>query len=100
MQLVKGRPEGFEDRQEKEIRVYKLLDRLQIEYERVDHEEAATMEVCDEIDVVLNSLICKNLFLCNRQKTQSSIQLLPLCGNHESWHRTAKQVSSNSYYKF
>ena len=35
MQLVKGRPEGLEDRQEKEIRVYKLLDRLQIEYDRI-----------------------------------------------------------------
>lgn len=77
MQLVKGRPEGFEDRQEKEIRVYKLLDRLQIEYERVDHEEAATMEVCDEIDIVLNSLICKNLFLCNRQKTQFYLLMMP-----------------------
>ena len=77
MQLVKGRPEGLEDRQEKEIRVYKLLDRLQIEYERVDHEEAATMEVCDEIDVVLNSLICKNLFLCNRQKTQFYLLMMP-----------------------
>ena len=77
MQLVKGRPEGFEDRQEKEIRVYKLLDCLQIEYERVDHEEAATMEVCDEIDIVLNSLICKNLFLCNRQKTQFYLLMMP-----------------------
>ena len=77
MRLVKGRPADLEGRQEKEIRVNDLLDRLKIEYERVDHEEAATMEVCGEIDAVLNSLICKNLFLCNRQKTQFYLLMMP-----------------------
>ena len=55
---------------EKEIRVYDLLDELQIPYERVDHEVAETMEACKEIDEVLEADICKNLFLCNRQKTK------------------------------
>lgn len=27
------------------------------------------MEACNEIDAVFGVLICKNLFLCNRQKT-------------------------------
>ena len=27
-----------------------------------------TMEVCQEIDRVLNAVICKNLFLCNRRR--------------------------------
>lgn len=70
MELVKGRPTDTKGRLEKEIRVYDLLDELGIAYERVDHQEANTMEACEEIDRVLDAAICKNLFLCNRQKTQ------------------------------
>lgn len=70
LKLVKGRPQDESGRLEKEIRVYDLLDELQIPYERVDHEVAETMEACKEIDEVLEADICKNLFLCNRQKTK------------------------------
>ena len=71
MKLQKGRPEFADGRLEKEIRTYDLLDLLQIEYERVDHEAAETMEACEEIDKVLfPATICKNLFLCNSQKTK------------------------------
>ena len=70
MELVKGRPSSLEGRKDKEIRVYDLLDKLEIEFERIDHEEANTMDACQEIDKVLGCFICKNLFLCNRQKTQ------------------------------
>jgi len=69
--LVKGRPESNDGRLDKEIRTYDLLDSLGIEYERVDHEEANTMEACAAIDEVLApAVICKNLFLCNAQKTK------------------------------
>jgi Ala-tRNA(Pro) deacylase len=68
--LSQGRPENFEGRQENEIRVYELLDSLNIRYDRVDHEPAETMEACAKIDEVLKpAVICKNLFLCNTQKT-------------------------------
>lgn len=71
LKLVKGRPENNDGRLEKEIRTYDLLDSLGIEYERVDHEEANTMEACLAIDKVLApAVICKNLFLCNAQKTK------------------------------
>ena len=70
LKLGKGRPQDENGRLEKEIRVYDLLDELQIPYERVDHEVAETMEACKEIDEVLEADICKNLFLCNRQKTK------------------------------
>lgn len=71
LKLVKGRPATNDGRLEKEIRTYDLLDSLGIEYERVDHEEANTMEVCLAIDEVLApAVICKNLFLCNAQKTK------------------------------
>ena len=67
MELMKGRPEDISGRLEKEVRVYEFLDSLEMEYDRIDHEEANTMEACNEIDKVLGTLICKNLFLCNRQ---------------------------------
>lgn len=69
MELVYGRPLTDDGRLDKEIRCYDLLDSLGIEYERIDHEPANTMEACQEIDRVLSATICKNLFLCNRQKT-------------------------------
>ncbi len=69
MELYHGRPEHTEGRLDKEIRVYDLLDRLGISYERVDHEPAETMEACAEIDKALApAIICKNLLLCNRQQ--------------------------------
>ncbi len=71
LELVKGRPVSNDGRMEKETRTYDLLDSLGIEYERVDHEEASTMEACLAIDEVLApAVICKNLFLCNAQKTK------------------------------
>ncbi|MCI5596982.1 MAG: prolyl-tRNA synthetase associated domain-containing protein [Lachnospiraceae bacterium] len=77
MELYTGRPLEEEGREEKEIRVYDLLDRLGIEYQRTDHEHADTMEDCLEIDKVLDILICKNLFLCNRQKTKYYLLMMP-----------------------
>lgn len=77
MELVKGRPENAADRLPKEIRVYELLDKLNIEYYRVDHEAAMTMEACLEIDQVLDAPTCKNLLLCNRQKTDFYLLLMP-----------------------
>lgn len=77
MVLCYGRPESNEGRLEKEIRVYDLLDELKISYERIDHAPAMTMEVCAEIDKVLDATICKNLFLCNRQKTAFYLLMLP-----------------------
>jgi Ala-tRNA(Pro) deacylase len=71
LQLKPGRPESAVGREEKEMRVYDLLDSLNITYERVDHEAAETMEACARIDKVLEpAVICKNLFLCNAQKTK------------------------------
>lgn len=71
LKLQQGRPQDETGRLEKEIRTYDLLDSLAIVYERVDHEEANTMEACAAIDEVLApAVICKNLFLCNTQKTK------------------------------
>ena len=77
MKLVTGRPESCEGRLEKEIRVYDLLDSLGIFYQRIDHEATMTMEACAAVDEVLDATICKNLLLCNRQKTAFYLLMLP-----------------------
>lgn len=77
MRLEHGRPESMEGRFDKEIRVYDFLDALGIDYERVDHEAAMTMEACEEVDRVLGAQICKNLMLCNRQETEFYLLLMP-----------------------
>jgi len=78
MELHYGRPESMEGRQEREIRTYDLLDRLGLEYWQTDHEKAAnTMEDCLDVDAVLEATICKNLFLCNRKKTQFYLLMMP-----------------------
>ena len=83
MELYNGRPENAEGRLAKEIRVYDFLDALGIEYQRVDHEAAMTIDACEEIDRTLSQgeedkvSICKNLFLCNRQETEFYLLLMP-----------------------
>ena len=79
MELFKGSPEDMRNRQDREARTYAFLDRLGIDYDRTDHpdEPATTMEACEKIDAVLNVRICKNLFLCNRQKTAFYLLIMP-----------------------
>ncbi len=77
MEFFDGRPENTDGRLAREIRTYDFLDNLGIEYKRTDHERADNMEACNEIDAVLGVLICKNLFLCNRQKTNFYLLMMP-----------------------
>lgn len=77
MELMQGRPENEEGRLPREIRTYDFLDRLGIRYQRTDHERADNMEACNEIDAVLGVVICKNLFLCNRQGTAFYLLMMP-----------------------
>ena len=71
---IKPSPNG---RLLKEMAVYELLDELEIPYLRVDHEAAATVDDCHEVDEALGIHICKNLFLCNRQKTDFYLLMMP-----------------------
>lgn len=77
MELQNGRPKNTDGRLQKEIKVYDLLDSLGIEYQRTDHGHADTMEACNKIDKILGTIICKNLFLCNRQKTDFYLLMMP-----------------------
>lgn len=71
-----GRPEDASGRCPTELACYDLLDHLGIDYSRVDHAPAATIELCEQVETVLDAKICKNLFLCNRQKTAFYLLLM------------------------
>ncbi len=77
MELLDGRPENVEGRLPRETRTYDLLDSLGIDYKRTDHERTDTMEACNAVDEILGVVICKNLFLCNRQKTAFYLLMMP-----------------------
>lgn len=95
LEIHKGRPTDITGRQNRETRVYDLLDSIGVEYERLDHAPAMTMEVCTEIDAAFgrmtleefkaerdeertkHAIVCKNLFLCNRQKTKFYLLMIP-----------------------
>ena len=77
MERKAGRPTESAKREKREIRVYDCLERLGIPYDRVDHAPAETMEDCLAIDEALDVRMCKNLFLCNRQKTEFYLLLMP-----------------------
>lgn len=49
--------------------VYSTLEKLEIAFERVDTDEAISMEDCILINRKLNMKMVKTLFLCNRQHT-------------------------------
>ena len=49
MELQNGRPADAAGRMEKEIRTYNFLDGLGVDYQRMDHEAAFTMEACAKI---------------------------------------------------
>ena len=75
------RPEGELLPQERDA--FDLLERLGISYDRVSGDPADNMEKCDEVSKVLGIPVCKNLFLCNRQKTQFYLLCMP---PHKPFH--------------
>jgi len=77
MEIYEGRPEDPAGRLPREIRTYDFLDGLGIRYLRTDHDRADNMDACNVIDAVLGVIICKNLFLCNRQKTAFFLLMMP-----------------------
>ena len=77
MEVYHGRPACTVGRLPKETAVYDLLDELNITYDRVDHRPLMTISECDEVDAALDITICKNLFLCNHQKTKFYLLMMP-----------------------
>ena len=66
-----------EERCAVEMETFALLDRLGIPYTWVAHDMANTIEDCAAVDAALGISICKNLFLCNRQKTNFYLLMMP-----------------------
>lgn len=77
--LRPGAPDkGERHRRERELAVYELLDELGVAYQRIDHVQADTMEACQAVEQALDgAVICKNLFLCNRQRTRFYLLMMP-----------------------
>lgn len=74
--VYSGRPCDVSGRTQREIAVYDILDELDIKYARLDHDVAPTIEACAEIDELMQTPVCKNLFLCNGGKTQFYLLLM------------------------
>lgn len=74
--IYNNEPEKFNT--ELEEKVYKTLKELNIGYERVETDEAITMEDCVEINKKLDMKMVKTLFLCNRQKTKYYLLLVEI----------------------
>ena len=77
----------------KEERVYDLLERLDVPFERVDHDAVGTIEGCAEIEKLLDIEICKNLFLRNSKGDQYYLLMLP-GGKHLVTKDLAKKIGS------
>lgn len=75
--LPTGDKPSSNGRYSKEMAVYDLLDKLEIPYMRLDHEVTASVEDCHNVDRILGIHICKNLFLCNAQKTDFYLLMMP-----------------------
>lgn len=61
----------------KERETYDILDKMGISYTGVDHDEAPTIEALEEVENYLGVKACKNLFLCNSQKTKFYLLIMP-----------------------
>ncbi|MBR1584901.1 MAG: prolyl-tRNA synthetase associated domain-containing protein [Clostridia bacterium] len=75
-------------RPDNEAAVYRFLNALGIPFFRIDHEPVHTMEDCAAIDRALGGEICKNLFLCNQQKTAFYLLMI-----HEAKSFKTKDIS-------
>lgn len=96
--ISKNKPENLCERSETEKRVYEMLEKLNITYTRADHKKADTMDVCEEISKVLDTKICKNLFLCNRNKSEFYLLMMPADKPFET--KTVSKLAGSSRLSF
>jgi Ala-tRNA(Pro) deacylase len=65
------------DRIQVELDSYDVLQKLDIPFTGIDHEEAMTMEDLQLVEKVLDVKVSKNLLLCNTQKTKFYMLIMP-----------------------
>lgn len=91
-QIFTGRP-NCENRIQKEIDCYDLLDSLNINYSGVDHHAIFDMNELKDVRDSLGISVNKNLFLCNTQQTKFYLLLMP--GNKPfKTKELSKQINS------
>ena len=73
--LFDGRPD--DERIRKEEDCYDLLDKLGIQFQRIDHTPADTIEDCVQLEPLLQVKATKNLFLRNRARTAWYLLMMP-----------------------
>lgn len=74
--LYKNKPNKA-NRAQVEMDTYDLLEKLDIPYLRLDHDETPSIETSYEVEKLLDIQICKNLFLCNSPKTNFYLLMMP-----------------------
>ena len=67
-----------------ETKVYQELQRLNISFERVDNDTVEAMDECVEISEKLGAEIRKTIVVCNRQKTEFYLVILPAAKRFDS----------------
>jgi len=77
MKLHKGRPQEEAGRLPKELRTYDFLDALGVDYEQMERTPDASPERRRAEEETLDAMICKNIVLCNRKRTQFYLLMLP-----------------------
>jgi len=66
--IMKKAPDSYKSHLQETV--YESLTKLQIPFERVNTDEAISMEDCIEINQKLDMKMVKTLFLCNSKKTE------------------------------
>lgn len=74
--IYKTKPDKS-NRSKEEMDIYDLLEKLDIPYFRLDHDETPSIEMCDQVETLLEIEICKNLFLSNSQGTNFYLLMMP-----------------------
>lgn len=71
------RPDESHLRLNKELRVYDLLEKLNIPFQRIDHDPTVSVESCQEVEKLLQIEISKNLFLTTANKSSFYLYFMP-----------------------
>ena len=58
--------------------VYQLLNKLHIQYEKIEHPPLFTCEDNEKYKIKFDAIVCKNFFIRNSNKSQYYLVVLPL----------------------
>jgi len=73
--IDKNIPKSFKNKTEEQV--FESFKKLNISFEKVDNDEAFSMEDCIEIDKKLDVEIRKSIFLCNSKKNTFFLVVIP-----------------------